>query len=441
MSEIIEQVSDFFKYLKTNGNMEKLGTNSDNKTMPIHRWFSFMPGFSNVFVDTTFSYFKFNNNGCRVYDPFMGSGTTAVVGRKYGITVVGNESNRFLYEIGKAKLQFLSKPDDLVADGKKILKKCECIWEEIDISEENAILAKCFSTSNLKKLIALRNAYYGNSIKKIHKPFIFLAISSLLPRCAEVGISIPYISWKNTRIAEDPFIVFKDVISNMKDDMEEANMAGYDGDAKIYLFDSRKKNNRIKSNSIKMVFTSPPYLNNFDYGEALKVYTYFWKFTNNWSEITSKIRMKSLASATTYYLERDYRDKKAKEIIGNKMLRDAPKTSKKIQRAVNAIRKQITGKREKSFDILTALYFKDMHHVLKEVYRVLKKQGLAFIVIGDSAPYGVYIPTDKYLGELAEEIGFSKYRFMELRPRGQKWVSLKNRHNLRLRESLLVLIK
>ena len=43
-------------------------------------------------------------------------------------------------------------------------------------------------------------------------------------------------------------------------------------DIKIYLHDSRKMNKKISNSSIDFVFTSPPYLNNFDYGEALKVY-------------------------------------------------------------------------------------------------------------------------------------------------------------------------
>ncbi|MCK9573867.1 MAG: site-specific DNA-methyltransferase [Candidatus Omnitrophica bacterium] len=421
--------------------MEKHGTNSDNKTMPIHRWFSFMPGFSNVFVDTTFAYFDINENGGQVYDPFMGSGTTAVVGRKYGITVVGNESNKFLYEIGKAKIKFIEKPELLIKAGEVLLQKCKSIWKKADISQENFILTKCFSACNLKKLITLRDVYYSNSIKKAYKPYIFLVISSLLPRCAKVGISIPYISWKNTRNAEDPFVIFTKALSDIKDDLLEATESGCNGDAKIYLFDSRKKNSRILSNSINLVFTSPPYLNNFDYGEALKVYTYFWKITKDWSEITSKIRMKSLASATTYYSEREYRGKDLKDILEKKMLEKAPRVSQKIQNKIKLIRKQINCKRGKSFDILTGLYFKDMFLVLNETYRVLKKNGLAFIVIGDSAPYGIYVPTDKYLGELAIELGFSKHRLITLRPRGHKWTTLKNRHNLKLRESLLVLIK
>jgi len=75
------------------------------------------------------------------------------------------------------------------------------------------------------------------------------------------------------------------------------------------------------------------------------------------------------------------------------------------------------------------------------MHRVLKNNSLCFITIGDSAPYGVYVPTDEILGRLAVEIGFSKYSLGTLRTRGKKWLNLTHRHKVTLRESLLVLRK
>ncbi len=75
------------------------------------------------------------------------------------------------------------------------------------------------------------------------------------------------------------------------------------------------------------------------------------------------------------------------------------------------------------------------------MHRVQKNNTLAFIVIGDSAPYGVHIPTDTLLGEMAVELGFSSYTLKPLRVRGVKWKTLKYRHNKKLRESLLILRK
>ena len=53
---------------------------------------------------------------------------------------------------------------------------------------------------------------------------------------------------------------------------------------------------------------------------------------------------------------------------------------------------------EKSYDFLVAGYFNDMYHELKEAFRVLKPGRKAVFVLGDSAPYGVHIPTDEFIG-------------------------------------------
>lgn len=96
-------------------------------------------------------------------------------------------------------------------------------------------------------------------------------------------------------------------------------------------------------------------------------------------------------------------------------------------------------KGKKSFHILMMHYFEDMYRVLIEMYRVLKEGSKAYLILGDSAPYGVYVPTTQYLGEIAQSIGFGDYEIFKIRERGNKWKSLSNRHNVDLSENILVL--
>lgn len=443
VSKIDKKVIDFFNYLKNNGNIEKLGTNSNNKTEPIHRWFSFLPGFSHVFIKTTLEYFypDKDSKDFITLDPFMGSATTAVAGKNFGINVVGNESNQFLYKIGQGKTHVMKNTELLEKVKKEVLDKTNDNWKKQNIYEENKLLIKCYKKANLQKLVALRNIYNSDFVSEKVRPYLFIAISALLPRCSNVGISIPYVSWSHERIPEEPLKLFGKIFDNIKEDLSSIETQG-DTETKIYLHDSRIENSKIKKDSIDLVFTSPPYLNNFDYGEALKVYSYFWGFTKNWHEITEKVRNKSLTSATTHYKELEYNSLLPKEILGKKFISDAPRTANIIAEKIKLIIKAKSKKnRKKSFDILTALYFKDMHNVLSEMHRVLKDDSLCFITIGDSAPYGVYVPTDEILGKLAVEIGFSKYSLETLRTRGRKWLNLTHRHKVTLRESLLVLRK
>ena len=104
---------------------------------------------------------------------------------------------------------------------------------------------------------------------------------------------------------------------------------------------------------------------------------------------------------------------------------------------IKEISKNKKGK--KSFDILALLYFEDMYNVLLEMRRVLKQRSKAYLVLGDSAPYGIFIDTTKLLGEIALNSGFNKYNIVKIRERGTKWTSLKNRHSLKLSENILIL--
>ena len=99
--------------------------------------------------------------------------------------------------------------------------------------------------------------------------------------------------------------------------------------------------------------------------------------------------------------------------------------------------KQRKGK--KSFHILMMHYFEDMYYVLKEMRRVLSDGAEAYLILGDSAPYGIYVPTTQILGEIALSAGFNEYNIHKIRSRGDKWKCLKNRHNIALSENMLIL--
>jgi len=57
-------------------------------------------------------------------------------------------------------------------------------------------------------------------------------------------------------------------------------------------------------------------------------------------------------------------------------------------------------------------------------------------VVGDSAPYGIYVPVDKWLGELAISAGFKSYYFEKTRDRNVKW-KISRKHKVPLHEGRL----
>lgn len=438
------KILTFLNNLEGNANLKRLTTNFDNNKAPIHRWFPFLAGFSNKLVEETVKYFSMTDNGSTLFDPFMGSGTTGVVGNEFGVNVIGNESNVFLYEICKLKTNLHTKPENIMIFSEHILKKALTIWTNTDVDSENSLLKLCYPINNLKKLVTLRDLLNrDDDIPQEYKQYISLAITMSLSKSAKVGINVPYISWNHERVPKEVFLLFKENIQIIRQDLNKNNLISENHPkVELYLHDSRKENERIKNRSIDMIFTSPPYLNNLDYGEALRVFLYFWKIAENWGDITQKIRKYGVSSSTTYYSKGSIGSKGYDDIIGTDLIKKMPTIAEDITNKMEQISNERHKKKgKKSFDILTGLYFKDMSCVIEEMNRVMKNNTLAFIIIGDSAPYGVHIPTDTLLGEMAIELGFSSYTLKPLRIRGTKWKTLKFRHNKQLRESLLILRK
>ncbi len=82
---------------------------------------------------------------------------------------------------------------------------------------------------------------------------------------------------------------------------------------------------------------------------------------------------------------------------------------------------------KKHYHAMIAHYFLDMAHVWQALHRVMRKGGRVCFVVGDSAPYGVHVPVDRWLGELAVAAGFKSFRFEKLRDRNTKWLNRKHR--------------
>ena len=90
---------------------------------------------------------------------------------------------------------------------------------------------------------------------------------------------------------------------------------------------------------------------------------------------------------------------------------------------------------KKNYYTMIALYFLDLAKIWMELRRVCKKGSLVCFVIGDSAPYGVYVPVDEWLGKLAVSAGFKEYQFEKTRDRNVKWKNRK--HTVPLKEGRL----
>lgn len=429
---------------------QEWGTFKDSMRAPIHNWFTYPAGFSYKAVGSSL---KSNHitEGMVVYDPFMGTGTTNITAKKLGINSYGVEAHPFVYRIAKTKLNWdISKKD--------ILKAVTTIEANVRSQRKNfdfdikkrletefpELILKCYEGKTLLDLLFIRNAILSVEFQPEIEDFFFVGLTSVLRQVSSAETGWPYVAPKKQKITslnKDALFEFSRQMLRMAYDVEVTRNEAYPGYQKtfhrIFNADSRHTQELIPNECIDHVFTSPPYLNNYDYADRTRLELYFWGDAKNWGEITQSIRTKLITSATTQISRDD-----PKYNLSSELQRACPDIFEFLSGAVAKLSKiRLTKGGKKSYDHLVSGYFNDMFLVIADVFRVLKSGQKAVFVLGDSAPYGVHIPTDELVGRIGRCIGFSEFNIDVLRTRGGKWKDNPQRHDVLLRESIVTLKK
>ena len=222
-------------------------------------------------------------------------------------------------------------------------------------------------------------------------------------------------------------------------DLQQAQSLGVPYSShEVILGDARKFASYAEPETIDLIVTSPPYLNNYDYADRTRLETYFWGYHESWADITREVRDHLVMAATT-----QVRMSSMSDVIELPGIRQADERLRaelmEIIARLRDMRSVKSGK--KTYDYVVAGYFEDMLQVLEGAHSVLKPGGHFALVLGDSAPYGVHVPTEEIVGRLALAMGFASYDVEQLRTRGGKWGHNPQRHKVPLRESVLTVEK
>lgn len=426
----------------------EIGTFKDSLRTPIHRWFRYPAGYSYKFVLESFGIFGLQP-GQWVYDPFSGTGTTLICAKQQGINAYGVEAHSFVHWVAEVKLYWDFDYKLLGKELDKILKLARRTINNHASTKDGDIdgvfpelVCKCYHPQDLRVLYTLRE-FILNEIEDWHiQNLLELALTATLRTAALAGTGWPYISpRKNSgeRPPKDALSVFLQTVTMMYRDLEAVAQKYPPCDVRNILGDSRKTQDMLEDGQFRLALTSPPYLNNYDYADRTRLEVYFWGNAKTWGDITRLYRDKLMVAATTQVNRSEINLDSA---LSDEIRDIAPDIYTMLRDAVYRLadlRLKKGGK--KDYDLMTALYFSQMLQVIKEVFRVLEPKGHFCLVLGDSAPYGVHIPTDDIVGRLGVALGFRKYSYYPLRSRGGKWKANPQRHNVPLREGIIVLTK
>lgn len=391
----------------------------DNLALPVHRWFRYSAGFSALWVRDAIRSAKTNTTGpVRVLDPFAGSGTVLVEAQQEGIPSFGVESHPFVARVARIKTYSGTEAKTFSDYARVILKDAEKIEPSIDAYP--ALIRKCYPDQPLAQLDQLRKAWL-NRQEDPHSELGWLALAAILRKCSPVGTANwQYVLPKKTKAkSSHPYEAYKAKVDQMCLDM--AGRRGDSDTCELIQGDARELSG-VPDDWASLVITSPPYPNNFDYADATRLEMTFFGEIEGWGDLQETVR-KYLIRSCTQHVSPIIAD--TNRILASKELEPIRSDIEAVVHHLAAERHAHGGK--KNYHTMIAAYFLDMAKVWYQLRRVTSANAKVCFVIGDSAPYGIYVPVDEWMGRLAVASGFRSYLFEKTRDRNIKWKNRKHR--------------
>ncbi|WP_211295790.1 hypothetical protein [Planifilum fimeticola] len=397
-------------------------TFSDNMSLPIHRWFRYSAGFSAIWVNQLIEQEKANGR-CRILDPFAGSGTVLLEGERCNVETIGIEAHPFVSRIARAKLYWRESPSRFRDYALSVLEKAQKTEGSIEGYPE--LIKRCYPAESLARLDSLRRAWEEDNDGSSISELTWLALTSILRSCSPAGTAQWQYVLPNKRKAKvvDPYDAFQEKVQLMSRDMAERQNSIGGPEGRLYQEDARQCLS-VSNGWADLVITSPPYVNNYDYADATRLEMSFWGEVQSWSDLHYAVRQYLVRSCTQHVAKLKLNEK-VHEIVCDPLLEPIHSELAATCKSLEAERENHGGR--KPYHAMVAAYFYDMARVFIALRRVTAKGSLVCFVIGDSAPYGIYVPVDRWLGELAKSSGFVSYRFEKTRDRNVKWKNRKHR--------------
>jgi hypothetical protein len=385
--------------------------------LPVHRWFRYSAGFSAEWAE---SVIKSIPGPVRVLDPFAGSGTTLLAAEVSGAASWGLEAHPFVYRIARAKLSWRN-------DAQAYLRKIEQVRRasrdaRTDVASYPPLIRKCYEDEALRQLDALRQGYEQVRDDSPASELAWLTLIAILRKVSTAGTA-PWqyiLPKKQKRAPADPALAFEECARVIYHDMRLGESVS-GPKANLTLGDARSCEG-VPRHFANLVITSPPYPNNYDYADATRLEMSFMREIDGWGDLQDAVRKYLVRSCSQHVPEKS---------VDLRTILQTPELSP-IRSEIARVCEQLSEVREskggrKTYHLMIACYFRDLANMWKALRSVCASPSKICFVIGDSAPYGVYVPVIPWLGTLALAAGFKSYTFEKTRDRNVKWKNRKHR--------------
>lgn len=316
-----------------------------------------------------------------VADFFAGCGTTLVEAKVHGRQSIGVDINPVAELITNAKINPID-PKKLEIKFQNLIKKFGSFapkkHNKINLHDR---IDYWFTPKHKYKIAFL----YENILSlrdKTSKDFFLVSLSHVLKNCSKWLQTSTKPQIDPDKNPTDPFIAFKAHTKQMiKKNNEFFNQLSENSflntSCEIRLEDARRTS--LQSGSVGAIITSPPYVTSYEYADIHQLTAYWYEY------ITDLQGFRKNFIGTFYSLNQQTTvNSNLGQQIVNQLLKKDKRKAKEV-----------------------ANYFNDMQAVAAEMHRVLRKDGHACLVIGNTTFTGVKIKSAEVFTEILESLGFN----------------------------------
>ncbi len=393
-----------------------------NESLPVHRWWPYVQGYSAEFVVGVLERLEVGR-GATVLDPFAGSGTTLVEARRAGARAWGTELLAPAVLASKVKTRFELDGDALAAAAARtVVAARRRRMGALPFLRETP---RQFSPGALAELTRLRDALPPQSAPV--PDALRLAFGRVLIPSSRLHRS-PCLGY-DRRVRDEgpgPIARFEAAVGEMVADLERLRVEVPRPGPAAEVLQQDARVGTWPPGSVDLAVTSPPYVNGMDYVMNYKVDLAWLGYARSYADLAA-LRKAEVAcdnlprSETAAYAT----------LTG---LPD-PWLAEILPRIQENLRRKGTYRRDDMHAVVHR-YFADLFPVLVEVRRALRPGGRLVVVVGDSLLAGEYVPGDLLLARLGARAGLEIVSVEVARTRrsGQ-------RRSFELRESVVTLCR
>lgn len=408
-----------------------------NKNVFVHRWYPFVEGYSKEFIESILN--ELPQKPQCVLEPFCGSGTTPVEMQNHDIRCYSFDVSPFMHLLAKVKMERTYDEDSFMRYvrlvSKKLSRSITTIRETEPLPFGDTVVKPGlrqkwnFHDSAIDGILEIRNAIRTTVDDNRYKNLFTIALASIIIKSSNMfrnGKCLSYKKGWETRMLtrKDVHDFFLERLNSVfAEDIRiiSKNTPLVHNSEVCYLGDVREHINKVPDNEIDLIITSPPYLNSRDYTDIYM------------------LELKTLQLVNSYEDLRDLRGSTIRSHVQVKYTDIAPIDNDRLRECLERMKDCQTS--TWNSDILNMIcgYFDDMQILFKEFYQKVRTGGTIFFNVANSAYFGVEVPVDYIIADIASDVGFKvreirKARDLKPSPQQSKKIA-------KLRESVIVIDK